>query len=343
MPTSQFYAAAKDVAWVNGSVPAGGTLASDGGDAWTWVTTNPASLSGSPAHQSNLAAGEHQHYFYGSTNTLAVGVGDKLYAYVYLDPANPPSEVMLQWNVNGSWEHRAYWGANSIGWGTDGTTSRQYMGTLPAAGGWVRLEVPASLVGLEGTTVNGMAFTLYGGRATWDQAGKVNAAANLAAAQFVGSDSTGQGNWKGTYGADGYSVAQDSSQLPAYAQLSSTGVNNYTWAGSTGDVRALQKAVATDRIAACWYSGSSFTLDLNLTDSRTHRVALYALDWDSYGPRSERVDIVDPATGTVLNSQTVSTFTGGKYLIWNLSGHVQIRITNLVNGSNAVVSGLFFG
>ena len=46
------------------------------------------------------------------------------------------------------------------------------MGALPAAGQWVRLAVPAALVGLEGRTLNGMAFTLYDGRATWDRAGK---------------------------------------------------------------------------------------------------------------------------------------------------------------------------
>ena len=39
----------------------------------------------------------------------------------------------------------------------------------------VRLEVPASAVGLEGHVLNGMAFTLYGGRATWDHAGKASA------------------------------------------------------------------------------------------------------------------------------------------------------------------------
>jgi len=78
---------------------------------------------------------------------------------------------MLQWN-DGSWEHRAYWGANNIGFGTDGTASRRFMGALPAAGQWVRLEVPASSVGLEGHVLTGMAFTLYGGRATWDHAGK---------------------------------------------------------------------------------------------------------------------------------------------------------------------------
>jgi hypothetical protein len=45
------------------------------------------------------------------------------------------------------------------------------MGALPATGGWVQLAVPASLVGLDGQTLNGMAFTLYGGRAAFDDAG----------------------------------------------------------------------------------------------------------------------------------------------------------------------------
>ena len=158
--------------WVDDAVPAGATLAGDG-EGWSWVSSNPAPFSGALAHQSALLSGLHQHYFYNATATLSVAVGDTLFAYVYLDPANPPSEVMLQWN-DGSWEHRAYWGANLIGWGTDGTVSRRYMGPLPAAGQWVRLAVPASQVGLEGRTLNGMAYTLYDGRATWDYAGSTN-------------------------------------------------------------------------------------------------------------------------------------------------------------------------
>ena len=170
-PLSQVISNSTDVVWVDDAVPAGALPASDGGDAWNWISSNPTPYSGTQAHQSVLAGGEHQHYFYNATATLSVAVGDSLFAYVYLDPANPPSEVMLQWN-DGSWEHRAYWGANLIGWGTDGSVSRRYMGVLPAAGQWVRLSVPASQVGLEGRTLNGAAYTLYGGRATWDYAGK---------------------------------------------------------------------------------------------------------------------------------------------------------------------------
>ena len=104
---------------------------------------------------------------------MAIGAGDVLYAYVYLDPANPPSEVALFWN-DGTWNHGAYWGANNLGYGVDGTVSRRYMGPLPAVGQWVQLQVPASQVGLEGSTLNGMAFTLFGGRATWDTAGRLS-------------------------------------------------------------------------------------------------------------------------------------------------------------------------
>lgn len=40
---------------------------------------------------------------------------------------------MLSWNADG-WEHRAYWGANSINYGTDGSASRHFAGPLPATG-----------------------------------------------------------------------------------------------------------------------------------------------------------------------------------------------------------------
>ncbi|MBL8208014.1 MAG: RHS repeat-associated core domain-containing protein, partial [Blastocatellia bacterium] len=156
--------------WVEDSLPTGAVAVGDA-DGWNWVTASPAAFSGSSSHQSANLTGVHQHYFYGATTTLTPSSGENLYAWVYLDPTNPPTEVMLQWN-NGDWEHRAYWGANQIGWGVDGTNSRRYMGALPATGGWVRLEVPASQVGLVGSTINGMAFSLYGGKATWDRAGK---------------------------------------------------------------------------------------------------------------------------------------------------------------------------
>ncbi len=155
-----------DVAWVDDAVPAGATLAG----TWNWISANPVPYAGSLAHQSTLANGLHQHYFTDATEAMQVQAGDTLYAYVYLDPANPPSAMMLQWKAAGEW-HRAYWGADLFPWGTNGTETRRYVGPLPPTGEWVRLEVPANLVGLEGATVTGMAFSLVDGRVTWDAAG----------------------------------------------------------------------------------------------------------------------------------------------------------------------------
>src|SRR5258707_15185892 len=70
------------------------------------------------------------------------------------------------------WEHREYWGADSIAYGAGGATGHRYMGPLPPTGRWVRLEVPASQVGLEGSTVSAMSFSQFNGRATWDSVGK---------------------------------------------------------------------------------------------------------------------------------------------------------------------------
>ncbi len=166
-----------DVVWVEDTVPAGAALAADD-DSWEWVASGPNPYSGGSAHRSSINGGFHQHYFHGASNALAVGAGESLCVYVYLDPNHLPNQIMLQWKDNNSaWEHRAYWGANLINTGVDGTNSRRFMGALPPAGQWVRLEVPASLVGLEGAVVNGMAFTLHGGRATWDRAGKTSQAA----------------------------------------------------------------------------------------------------------------------------------------------------------------------
>ncbi len=191
-----------DQVWVDDVLPAGAIGGADGGDSWNWVGSGPSPHTGALSSQSSVGAGEHQHFFYNASSTLQVSTGDSLYAYVYLDPNNPPTEVMLQWN-DGTWEHRAYWGANSMIYGNDGTVSRRYIGALPAAGQWVRLSVPASQVGLEGQTLNGMAFTQYGGRATWDTAGRLSQSSSTtsnAAPKLSLSGSGATITWNSTVG-----------------------------------------------------------------------------------------------------------------------------------------------
>ncbi|MBN8442667.1 MAG: hypothetical protein J0M28_13370 [Thauera sp.] len=121
-------------------------------------------------HRSSLRAGIHQHFFEAATETMTVAAGESLFTWVYLDPDNPPRTLMLQWHA-GTWEHRAYWGENLIPWGADGTVARARAGDLPPLGQWVRLTLPASLVGLAATQADGMAFSLFDGRAAFGMTG----------------------------------------------------------------------------------------------------------------------------------------------------------------------------
>ena len=164
---------------------------------------------------------------------------------------------------------------------------------------------------------------------------------SAATATFVKMDATTQGNWKSVYGPDGYNVIADGTSNPSYVTPAVSGQLTTTWAASSSDPRALQRATnPAGRIAACWHSTAPFTIDMNISDTATHQVAMYFLDWDST-TRRQTVTVLD-ANGTVLNTQALtSSFNAGVYLIWNVSGHVQFRITPN-GGANAVVSGLFF-
>src|SRR5258707_2748860 len=115
---------------------------------------------------------------------------------------------------------------------------------------------------------------------------------NGAVANFTGTDTSTQGNWHGVYGADGYSVANDTQSLPSYASFAVQNQLNNTWAPSTSDPRALQTGSGTGRIASTWYYDSSFTFHVNFSDGTPHRFALYALDWDSTA-RAESIQVVD--------------------------------------------------
>jgi hypothetical protein len=162
-----------------------------------------------------------------------------------------------------------------------------------------------------------------------------------ASASFVKLDITTEGSWRGVYGGAGYTVIGDTALNPSYVTPVPSGETEFTWASSTQDPRALQKASnPSDRIAAAWNAPGPFTVDLNFTDGNTHQLAVYCLDW-LYSNKQETIAILD-VNGNVLNTQSLtSSFHNGVYLVWNVSGHVKMRITRTA-GSIGVISGLFF-
>jgi len=164
----------KEYVWIEDDIPAGAKSTSEGqaDGKWDFVTAPKPVYSGENS-SARTSEGRSQHFFEGAPQVLRVGKEDKLFAHVYLDPENPPKEIMMQWHT-GSWSHRAYWGENLIDWGKDGSPERRPMGELPEVGKWVRLEVDAAHVGIKpGTKIQGWAFTQFDGTVYWDQAGMV--------------------------------------------------------------------------------------------------------------------------------------------------------------------------
>ncbi len=161
----------RDLVWIDDDLPPGAQAQGD--TPWKFVAAAEGPVLSGMKSSTRTATGLSQHFFTGANPALRIGDGDSFFAYVYLDPQNPPQTIMLQFN-DGAWEHRIYWGDNKIEWGADKSPARYFGGPLPDAGRWVRLEVPAETVGVKpGSMLNGWAFTQFGGTVHWDRAGVV--------------------------------------------------------------------------------------------------------------------------------------------------------------------------
>jgi hypothetical protein len=160
----------------------------------------------------------------------------------------------------------------------------------------------------------------------------------------------------------GIAGASDIIKFPSYALVNAAHqsydnndlcgyYNNTTIEDLTSDITALQHPWDGDRIASRWYpsfSGSSpgsFKFDIDFTDGASHRLAMYCLDWKGNATNGvvQTVTVLDAGDKTVLDTQTVSAFQNGIWLVWDIKGHVQIRVTSIGSTKAAYVHGLFFG
>jgi len=168
-----------------------------------------------------------------------------------------------------------------------------------------------------------------------------------ATATFITTDSTTQGGWKGGYGGDGYDVVADTSSnnpsVPSYAADGVSGASAEVYSTSSSDPRALQAALprSSHRIAADYYSATHFSVNINTTDGKPHQLALYMEDWDNSG-RTQTITIQDASSLAVLDTEPVSAFSNGVYLIWRITGHILVTVTNTGTSPSAVLNGWFF-
>ena len=167
-----------EIVWFDDSLPEGAAPeGNEGGNSWKFVSAPDHPVYSGKTSTRRSGNGLTQHFFSKVGKKFALGEKDRLFAYVYLDPKNPPETVQLQFN-NGNWEHRAFWGADKGHGAGRNNASNLKLGDLPEVGKWVRLEVEASKVGLPaGSQLNGWAFTQFGGTVYWDRPGRISTAA----------------------------------------------------------------------------------------------------------------------------------------------------------------------
>jgi subtilisin family serine protease len=173
--------------------------------------------------------------------------------------------------------------------------------------------------------------------------GVVNAYRAVLAIQnpFVGTDATRQGSWVGLYGTQGAYVVGDSTAFPSgFVDVTTSGGSPVIVQNDTRNPAALQRATdPSERVSAYEGSATSETINLTFTTGDSYATRLYVVDPD-HKHRTETISVVDAATGLTLDTESVSDFTKGEYLTWDLRGSVEMVITS--QGGGAAYSGLFF-
>ena len=96
--------------------------------------------------------------------------------------------------------------------------------------------------------------------------------------------------------------------------------------------------ILCSRVAAALSAADEFTVDISFADTQLHKVTLYFVDWDTT-TREQTVALMDGVT--VLDSQAISAFNAGIYLIWLVRGSFKIKVTRSA-GTSAALSGIFF-
>lgn len=155
-----------ETTWIDDSLPAGAFLQT-GYATPEWTTAQAASGTKSLYH-AWYGAKHYQGWINGLNEPLSIG--ENLVFYFHINPCAPaPREVKLQWYTTTGDSAGVYWGEALTG-GEGGLINK---GAVPAAGEWVRVEVPLSqMPALELRTLQRIAMVHHGGQVNFDRFGK---------------------------------------------------------------------------------------------------------------------------------------------------------------------------
>lgn len=154
---------AEETVWIDDAVPSDATTAG----TWKWDTA--IKFSGTSSHTNEAQEGVQEHSFKSQT-PVSLPTNSAIVQYVYLDPATPPKGIMLKLYLANGEELGTYWeGEEEVFAGVVNYETTWYMDVLPQPGRWIRLEVIAEELGIEGESLVGMSFITADGKAYWDK------------------------------------------------------------------------------------------------------------------------------------------------------------------------------
>ncbi len=153
----------KEVVWVDDAVPAGAQATG----TWEWSTAQ--AYSGSQSHTEPAAAGDAEHGFTLGGSSQPLPEGSVIVQYVYLDPQQPPTGLMLKLTLADGSQTGVYWEGDEEVFQIGDEELSWYMDVLPDAGSWQRLEIWVDDFGLGGEQLTGVSYTAHGGKVYWDK------------------------------------------------------------------------------------------------------------------------------------------------------------------------------
>ncbi len=171
-----------------------------------------------------------------------------------------------------------------------------------------------------------------------------------ATATFLGIDETTMGNWPTNYGSDGflmpsYFYGRDCQALPDY--VSAVDCGSFTnrqlaiWTNHSPSTLFTSPISYCARYLGALETSGSDVLTLYVNDTRPHQLALYVCDINKAG-RKESIEVSDLKGRVLVPAQSVTNFQQGKWLRFQFSGNIQLRVKNENGKSTAVLSALMF-
>jgi len=156
-----------------------------------------------------------------------------------------------------------------------------------------------------------------------------------------------QGDWVGSYGADGHALlawngGSDEVSVPTATLVVERGAR-HVWQSASGELRALESADEETRRLAALYDFSQIRLRLDFSAAYSGELHVYAVDGDAT-TRRETVTVEDGSGPQAVNLAT--DFSQGAWMHFPVSvpagGSVTVTVDR-TGGPNAVLSGVFLG